>query len=81
MIETSKKPDSVKIDWDKEIIGNSYNTVIEKLGRPISERTYKNGNRVLRYTQQHFWIPHHIGIRNDQVVWVLHKSSELYDNR
>ncbi len=79
--ESSKEPGGVKIDWESEIVGHSYDDVIKKLGRPMSKRDYKGGNKLLSYKQQYFWIPHYIGIKNDQVVWVLHQSAELYNNR
>lgn len=80
MYETWKRPDEEKIDWASEIVGHSYDDVIKKLGEPWFVRNYENGDKILEYKQQYFWIPRYIGIRGDQAIWVLHQSFELNDN-
>lgn len=76
LLESTKNPAGVQINWET-VVGHSFGSVSSKLGDPIEQKVFKQGNRIVAYKQQYFWIPHYLGVNNEQVSWVLHKSFEL----
>lgn len=67
------------INWEKDIVGKTSHHLISKLGKPLSTIPLKNGDKILSYSEQYFWVPIYVGIHNNKVLWVSHYNINLHN--